>query len=41
MLQSDYNIGTGQEYSDLLWEECERDQAEAKLHYEHEREQQQ
>lgn len=32
---------TGQEYSDLLWEEYERDQAEAKLRYERERKQQQ
>ena len=32
---------TGQEYSDLLWEEYQRDQAEAKLRYERERKQQQ
>ena len=31
----------GQEYSDLLWEEYQRDQAEAKLRYERERKQQQ
>ena len=31
----------GQEYSDLLWEEYQRDQAEAKLRYERERQQQQ
>ena len=31
----------GQEYSDLLWEEYQRDQEEAKLRYEREREQQQ
>ena len=32
---------TGQQYSDLLWEEYERAQAEAKLRYERERKQQQ
>ncbi len=31
----------GQEYSDLLWDEYQRDQAEAKLRYERERKQQQ
>ncbi len=31
----------GQEYSDLLWEEYQRDQAEAKRRYERERKQQQ
>ena len=31
----------GQEYSDLLWEAYQRDQAEAKLRYERERKQQQ
>ena len=31
----------GQEYSDLLWEEYQRDQAEAKLRYKRERQQQQ
>ena len=31
---------TGQQYSDLLWEEYQRDQAEAKLRYERERQQQ-
>lgn len=30
-----------QEYSDLLWEEYQRDQAKAKLRYEHERKYQQ
>ena len=30
----------GQEYSDLLWDEYQRDQAEAKLRYERERKQQ-
>ena len=31
----------GQQYSDLLWEEYQRDQAEAKLRYERERNRQQ
>ena len=31
----------GREYSDLLWEKYQRDQAEAKLRYERERKQQQ
>ena len=31
---------TGQQYSDLLWEEYQRAQAEAKLRYERERQQQ-